>query len=78
MSNMAKLRNWHRDETGHLWGHVYSDPRFLDGTLIRTTTVQAQDRMGDALVARTRNTEYELCREDGGEWFATVSEEAAP
>jgi hypothetical protein len=72
MGNMAKLRNWHRDETGHLWGYIHDDPRWPDGPWIRTTTVQAQTRMGEALVARTRNTEYELTREDGGEWFASA------
>lgn len=76
MSNMAKLRNWHRDETGHLWGAIYCDPRFPEGSVVRTSSVQSQDRMGDALVARTRNTEYELCREGGGEWFASAREGA--
>jgi hypothetical protein len=60
MGNMAKLRNWHRDETGHLWGYIHDDPRWPDGTWIRTTTVQAQTRMGEALVARTRNTEHRI------------------
>lgn len=74
MGNMAKLRHWHRDETLHLSGYVYDDPRWLDGTWIRTTPVQEQTRRGRALVARTLNTEYELTREDGGEWFANLME----
>ena len=72
MGNMAKLRKWHRDEAGHLWGDIHDDPRWPDGTTVRTTAVREQSRMGDALVARTRNTDYELVREDGGEWFAAT------
>lgn len=73
MSNMAQLRNWQRDTLGCLSGKIYSDPRWPDGTPIRTTQVQVQDRMGDALIARTRNTEYELVREDGSEWFSKAN-----
>lgn len=72
MSNMSKLRNWHRTPIGTLRGQVYHDHRWTDGTQIRTTVVVSQERMGDALIAHTQNTTYELCRQDGAEWFAQV------
>ncbi len=76
MSNMAKLRNWYRESgTKKLIGEVYCDPRFDDGTSVITTPVQTQDRMGDALVACTLNTHYELCRGDGSEWFSVPGAE---
>lgn len=76
MSNMAKLVNWTREQgTNKLIGDIYCDPRFADGTSVITTPVQSQDRMGDALVASTLNTHYELCREDGSEWFSAPGAE---
>lgn len=76
MSNMAKLRNWHRNHaTGQLHGDIYCDPRWPEGTFVNTTPVVTQDRMGDALVACTLNTHYELVHPDGAEWFTKVAAE---
>lgn len=76
MSNMAKLINWYRESgSNKLVGDVYHDHRFTDGRQIITTPVQSQDRMGDALIASTMNTHYELCREDGSEWFSVPGAE---
>ena len=70
MSNMAKLRNWSREHgTNKLFGTVYHDPGFPDGSRIITTPVITLDKIGDALIACTHNTHYELCHEDGAEWF---------
>jgi hypothetical protein len=70
MESCARLLDWHRDGQGRLVGIVRGHPRLDDGRRIRTSFVVRQYRVGARLMARTRNTLYELAGPDGREWFA--------
>jgi hypothetical protein len=54
---MPRLENW-RLIANHLYGEIYDDSRFLDGSPVRTSTVQTIDEKSGE--AQTKNTIYKL------------------
>lgn len=54
----AKLKNWLAGAHGQLYGEVYGDPRYPDGTSVQTTKIVEWDK--DGRWVQTKNTYYEL------------------
>ncbi len=53
-----RLENWFVGHNDQIFGEVYDDPRFEDGTAIITTRVVTLDL--ESGVARTKNSNYIL------------------
>jgi hypothetical protein len=58
MSKQPRLEDWFLTDNDLLFGRVYDDPRFPDGTIVRTTRVVELDHATGT--ARTKFTNYIL------------------
>lgn len=59
-SNLPQIDNW-RPFYGVVFGQVYNDPRFENGTWIQTSLIKSIDRKNNIL--KTKNSTYQLLTE---------------